>query len=306
MKKPFRSADPIRRAQPGAGQPIGWLPTLKAQVETLRKQVEGIELRLDRRLTKGEPAAAVGERVFLPQPTSFAFDYLQDGVSPSVDAQYVVQDGITYEIPIVFPPPGVFRARYFKVNIYQRVFTSSGPFQLPVAYGDYFSAFNPPQVEVQTRKYLFPDNAGGTFTATPQYVSRRMSFLWNIIDTKSGVQFADEMLPDLMLLPQSPTQGPASYGDQNIGATGGRFEFTTPWLFERDAQLTFLFRPITPAIQPTATSGYFPFNYDDREQNNTVRNMAITVRAEVHGTRYVDAQDALRLGARIGDEGDDQ
>jgi len=301
-KKPFRSADPIRRAQPGAGQPIGWLPTLKQQVSRLREQIEGIELRLDRRLTKGEPAATVGERVFLPQPTSFTFDYLQDGVS-AVDAQYVVQDGITYEIPIVFPPPGVFRARYFKVNIYQRVFTPSGPFQMPVAYGDYFSSFGGFTPEVQTRKYLFPDN-GGAFGLQKQYVSRRMSFLWNIIDTKSGMQFADEMLPDLMLLPQSPTQGPVGYS--NIGATGGRFEFTTPWLFERDAQLTFLFRPITPALQPTATSGYFPFNYDDREQNNTVRNMAITVRAEIHGTRYVDAQDALRLGARIGDEGDDQ
>jgi hypothetical protein len=309
MKKPYRSADPIRRALPGAGQPIGWLPTLKAQVETLRKQVEGIELRLDRRLTKGEPAAAVGERVFLPQPTSFAFDYLQDGIS-SVDAQYVVQDGITYEIPIVFPPPGVFRARYFKVNIYQRVFTQAGPFQLPVAYGNYFTdPLTPARFGVQTRKYLFPDNAAGFFSLWQQYTSRRMSFLWNIVDTKSGVQFADEMLPDLMLLPQSATEGPVSVNTGatgNIGATGGRFEFTTPWLFERDAQLTFLFRPITPAIQPTATSGYFPFNYDDREQNNTVRNMAITVRAEVHGTRYVDAQDALRLGARIGDEGDDQ
>jgi hypothetical protein len=303
-KKPFRSADPIRRAQPGSGQPIGWLPTLKAQVETLRKQLEGVELRLDRRLTKGEPAATVGERVFLPQPTSFAFDYLQDGVS-SVDAQYVVQDGITYEIPIVFPPPGVFRARYFKVNIYQRVFTPSDAnrpetvFQFPVAYGDYFSAFATQQV--QTRKYLFPNNAAGE-----QLISRRMSFLWNIIDTKSGMQFADEMLPDLMLLPQPPTQGGEPGGYENPGATGGRFEFTTPWLFERDAQLTFLFRPITPVLQPTVTSGYFPFSFDDREQNNTVRNMAITVRAEVHGTRYVDAQDALRLGARIGDEGDDQ
>jgi hypothetical protein len=303
MKKPFRSADPIRRALPGAGQPIGWLPTLKEQVSRLREQIEGIELRLDRRLTKGEPAATVGERVFLPQPTSFTFDYLQDGVS-SVDAQYVVQDGITYEIPIVFPPPGVFRARYFKVNIYQRVFTSTGPFQMPVAYGNYFSAFEANQLNVQTRKYLFPDNDGGAFGLNKQYVSRRMSFLWNLIDTKSGVQFADEMLPDLMLLPQSPTQGPTGAAD--AGATGGRFEFTTPWLFERDAQLTFLFRPITPAIQPTVSSGYFPFNYDDREQNNTVRNMAITVRAEIHGTRYVDSQDALRLGARIGDEGDDQ
>lgn len=304
MKKPYRSADPIRRSLPGAGQPIGWLPTLKAQVETLRKQIEGIELRLDRRLVKGEPAAAVGERVFSPQPTSFTFDYLQDGVSPPVDAQYVVQDGITYEIPIVFPPPGVFRARYFKVNLYQRVFTPSGAFQFPVAYGDYFSAFGN-TLQTQTRKYLFPDNTN----VQTQLVSRRMSFLWNIIDTKSGVQFADEMLPDLLLLPQSPTTGrrienvlPAN----QQGTTGGNFEFTTPWLFERDAQLTFLFRPITPAIQPTATSGYFPFNYDDREQNNSVRNMAITVRAEVHGTRYVDSQDALRLGARIGDEGDDQ
>jgi hypothetical protein len=303
MKKPYRSADPIRRALPGAGQPIGWLPTLKAQVETLRKQIEGIELRLDRRLVKGEPAAAVGERVFSPQPSSFTFDYRQTGAS-AVDAQFVVQDGITYEIPIVFPPPGVFRARYFKVNIYQRVFTPSGAFQFPVAYGDYFSPFDN-ALQVQTRKYLFPDNA----SIRAQFASRRMSFLWNLVDTKSGVQFADEMLPDLLLLPQSPTSGKPSaqiLPFNQIGTTGGNFEFTTPWLFERDAQLTFLFRPITPAIQPTATSGYFPFGYDDREQNNSVRNMAITVRAEVHGTRYVDSQDALRLGARIGDEGDDQ
>lgn len=307
-KKPYRSADPIRRAQPGSGQPIGWLPTLKAQVETLRKQIEGIDLRLDRRLTKGEPAAAVGERVFLPQSTSFPFDYLQDGIS-SVDSQIVVQDGVTYEIPILFPPPGVFRARYFKVNIYQRVFTPAAVFQFPVAYGDYFSAFDN-TLQVQTRKYLFPDNGAGAFGMQQQLVSRRMSFLWNIIDTKSGMQFADEMLPDLMLLPQSPTAGsrsiPTVLPYNRPGTTGSRFEFTTPWLFERDAQLTFLFRPITPALQPTVSSGYFPFNFDDREQNNTVRNMAITVRAEVHGTRYVDAQDALRLGARIGDEGDDQ
>lgn len=313
MKKPYRSSDPIRRAQPGAGQPIGWLPTLKAQVETLKKQVDGIQLRLDRRLTKGEPAAVVGERVFTPQPASFTFDYLQDGVS-AVNSQFVVQDGVTYEIPILFPPPGVFRARYFKVNIYQRVFTPAGPFQCPVAYGDYFSSFSTAvgTREVQTRKYLFP------FTANvqTQLVSRRMSFLWNLIDTKSGNQFADELLPDLLLLPQSPTTGtpigtvgvPASavLPLNERGTTGGSLEFTTPWLFERDAQLAFLFRPITPVIQPTATSGFFPFAYNDLEQNGTVRNMAITVRAEVHGTRYVDSQDALRLGARIGDEGDDQ
>lgn len=311
-KKPFRSADPIRRAQPGSGQPIGWLPTLKAQVETLRKQIDGVELRLDRRLTKGEPAATVGERVFLPQPASFSFDYLQNGIS-SVQAQYVVQDAVTYEIPIVFPPPGVFRARYFKVNIYQRVFTPSGPFQCPVAYGDYFSSFDA-NLSEQTKKYLFPYTGGGN-PIQRQLVSRRMSFLWNIIDTKSGQQFADELLPDLLLLPQSPTVGtpigtpgvPGRVLPVNLlGATGGALEFTTPWLFERDAQLTFLFRPITPVLQPTATSGYFPFSFDDREQNNSVRNMAVTVRAEVHGTRYVDSQDALRLGARIGDEGDDQ
>lgn len=309
MKKPFRSSDPIRRVQPGSNQPIGWLPTLKEQVARLREQIEGVELRLDRRLTKGEPAASVGERIFLPQPQSFTFDYLQNGLS-SVDVQYVVQDGITYEIPIVFPPPGVFRARYFKVSLYQRVFTPAGPFQMPVAYGDYFSFFGSTQ-EVQTRKYLFPLNTD----QQAQLVSRRMSFLWNIVDTKSGMQFADEMLPDLMLLPQSPTSGPplGSVGFLNQvlplnekGTTGDAMEFTTPWLFERDAQLTFMFRPITPVLQPTATSGYFPFPYDDREQNNTVRNMALTVRAEVHGTRYVDAQDALRLGARIPDEGDDQ
>jgi hypothetical protein len=311
MNKTFRSNDPIRRALPGAGQPIGWLPTLKQQLNNLKAQVDGVRLRLDRRLTQGEPAAAVGERVFLPQPTSFTFDHLQNGVS-AVASQFVVPDGVTYEIPISFPPPGVFRARFLKVNIYQRVFTANGPYQFPVVYGDYFTAFQASSQEVQTRKYLFPDNNAGAFGLRQQLVSRRMSFLWNIIDTKSNTQFSDEMLPDLMLLPQSPNNSglggvvPTDLTDFGQGHTGGMLEFTTPWLFERDAQLTFLFRPITPVIQPTATSGYFPFNYDDREQNNTTRNMAITVRAEVHGTRYVNDQDALRLGARIGDEGDDQ
>jgi hypothetical protein len=313
-KRPYQTTDPIRRTQPGSGQPIGWLPTLKEQVANLRRQLEGVELRLDRRLEKGEPAATVGERVFQPQPTSFNFDYLQNGAS-SVDAQFVVQDGITYEIPIVFPPPGVFRARYLKVNIYQRVSTPAGPFQFPVTYGNFFSVFGS-SPEYQTLKFLFPNNAGGTFNLQQQYVSRRLSFLWNLIDMKSGTSFSDEMLPDLLLLPQSPTAGPpigsyifatnrSALPWNTDGTTGGNFEFATPWLFERDAQLTFLFRPITPALQPTATSGYFPFNYDDREMNGVVRNMAITVRAELHGTRYVDAQDALRLGARIPAEGND-
>lgn len=301
-KKPFRITDPIRQVQPESGQPIGWLDSLKAQVVRLQNEVKGVEARAKRAMPdNSEPAAVVAKRVFEPSGPVFNFDYLQNGVS-SVQSQVVLQDGVTYEIPVTFPPPGLFVARFIKVSLYQRVFNPTyGPMQLPVLYGNYFieSSENPiyPGGANQTRKYLFPDNStiviGGQTRQDRRYLSRRLSFMWNLIDTKSGVRLSDELLPDLTLLPED-------FGSPGVDtSTGNYLELASPWLFERDAQLTFLFRPITPAIQPTATSGYFPYGFDDREQNGTSRNMAITVQLEIHGTRFLTVQDAFRRGADV-------
>jgi hypothetical protein len=297
-KKPFRITDPIRRVQPESGQPIGWLDSLKAQVVRLQNEVKGVEARAKRAMPdNSEPAAVVAKRVFEPSGPVFNFDYLQDGVS-SVQSQVVLQDGVTYEIPVTFPPPGLFVARFIKVSLYQRVFNPTyGPMQLPVLYGNYFiesAQGNYTPGALQTRKYLFPDNASTERKA----FSRRLSFLWNLIDTKSGVRLSDELLPDLALLPQD-FGSPIQVASQPFSSTGNYLELASPWLFERDAQLTFLFRPITPAIQPIATSGYFPYSFDDREQNNTTRNMAITVQLEIHGTRFLTVQDAFRRGADV-------
>jgi hypothetical protein len=281
-KKPFRITDPIRRVQPESGQPIGWLDSLKAQIVRLQNEVKGVEARAKRAMPdNSEPAAVVAKRTFEPSGPVFNFDYKQDGVS-GVQSQVILQDGVTYEIPVTFPPPGLFVARFVKVALYQRIFNpTNGPMQLPVVYGNYFVGNKD-----QTLKYCFPDNT----TIATRRTSRQISFLWNLIDTKSGVRLSDELLPDLALLPQDAAAE---------GSTGNYLELASPWLFERDAQLTFLFRPITPAIQPTATSGYFPYSFDDREQNNTSRNMAITVQLELHGTRFLTVQDAFRRGADV-------
>lgn len=303
MKKPtFRTNDAPRAAQPASGQPIGWLQPLKAQMVRLRKELQGLELRVGKQLGAGEPAAIVGRKTFSPDLTyTFDFDYRQDGVS-SVKSQYVLKDGITYEIPIVMPPPGVMLMRSMQVKLYQRVFVPNvGPMQVPMNYGNYFLFSEnslADYVDVyQTRKFSFPDN----FDARSLVYSRRMSFVWNLIDTKSGSQFSDELVSDQALIPQGmgvPVTDHAAYKIET-GTTGRFLEFDAPWLFERDAQLTFFFRPINPVIQPTADSGYLPYPFDDREQNNQVRNSAVTVQIELHGTRYVDEQDARREGARI-------
>lgn len=297
MKKPtYRTNDAPRVVQPASGQPIGWLQPIKSQIVRLRKELQGLELRVGRQLGAGEPAAIVGRRVFLPDDSyTFNFDYLQNGVS-SVLSQYVLRDGITYEIPIVMPPPGVMLMRSMQVKLYQRVFVPNvGPMQVAMEYGNYFlpEGITTVNDSIQTRKFSFPDN---TSPASLVY-SRRMSFLWNLVDTKSGSQFSDELLSDQALLPQG--MGVPTTGGIRPGTTGRYLEFDTPWLFERDAQLTFFFRPINPVIQPTANSGYLPYPFDDREQNNLVRNSAVTVQIELHGTRYVDEQDARREGARI-------
>lgn len=302
-RRPLQIGQAPRFVQPKSGTPIGWLASIKDQITRLQKEVEGVALRLSRAAPNdSEPAAVVGKMTFSPETYTFAFDYLQNGVS-SVQSQYVMRDGMTYEIPIVFPPPGIFIARAAQVSLKQRLFVPGlGVMQVPMHYGNFFmdQGITGATQTLQTKKYSFPDNTSIDRT----YLSRRVSFLWNLLDMKSGVRFSDELMPDLLFLPQdfgSPV--PAGSGSGQLGLptspTNGYLEFPTPWLFERDAQLTFQFRPITPVIQPTANSGYSPYSFDDREQTGLVRDSSVTVQIEIHGTRYLSLQDAARQGALV-------
>ena len=296
-KLPLQINRASRYVQPQSGESLGFLRPIKDQIERLNKEIEGLSLRLSRGAPNdAEPAAVVGKKIFSPEAHTFSFDYLQDGVS-SVKSQYVLRDAVTYEIPVVFPPPGVFVARAMTVKLTQRVFHPDvGVMQIPMSPNFFtgqekYFAINPTP-EGQTKKYQWPSGNYQT--------GKHLSFFWNLIDTKSGARFSDELMPDMLLLPQLEGDPAASLqSGLPFAASQGFLQFPVPWLFERDAQLTFQFRPITPVLQPTADSGFSPYSFDDLEQNGQVRDSSVTVSLEIHGTRYLSLQDATRQGALV-------
>lgn len=302
-RPPFRAAEPTSPLR-GYNQPLGFLPTIKKQFEQLQQDVFGIKARLGTRLGHGEPAAAIGQRVFQPEAQSFDFDVLQLGEG-DVPVQYVLRNGQTYNIPIIFPPPGVFRARYLTVALSQRVFVTALPsltMQYPtVSHG--VAVVITSLSQLQTNKFSYPT------TATPDApfdgVASRMNFCWNLIDNKSGNRLSDEWLPDTLLLPAAAQSLPYTESRDfplSSSASGGCFEFDLPWLFERDADITFQFRPLIPILQPTVATGAVWPSGDDREFDGGVRNNALTVKVELHGTRHYTEQDAKRAGALSRDD----
>jgi hypothetical protein len=132
-------------------------------------------------------------------------------------------------------------------------------------------------------------NPGGVLQQGITY----LPFFWNIIDEKSGRQYAQDWMPHGVLM--------NSRGGINtllrIAPDSELFEFDTPWLFERDAQVTFLFRPIMDLYQVAASSAVLPYGFDDRNQGR--RNSIATVRVEMHGNRYYEQQDVLKEGAYL-------
>lgn len=281
----------------GASAWGGWVRPLPDLIDQLRADVEGLQLRVKDPVGPGVPAAYQGVKVFLPETAEFNVDTLQTHVGTN-PCNFVVRDGTTYEIPIVFPGPGVFIARYLKVSIYQRLFVPAynGPVFLPVmtntqafvvAHTSWTTKFSVPPVQ--------------PFQATGKKPLGAINYFWNIIDTKSGRKLADDLVSHMMLLPRTYMpldDGGASPSILEIASLpdGDLLELDAPWVFERDGQVAFLFRPITPMLQFASsisgnTAGY---GFDDRE--NSVRNQSVTVTAELHGYRYETDQDAIRAG----------
>jgi hypothetical protein len=143
----------------------------------------------------------------------------------------------------------------------------------------------------------------------PPQSQRTINFLWNMVDTKSQRRLADAYISQMVFTPPSApvTQEAGSF---QFGVTtkiqahervpdGDLFRFCTPWVFERDGQVNFIFRPITPVLQfDSSIAGTDPvvgLPYDDRI--NGIRDQRVRVQVEIHGYRFETDQDAIRAGA---------
>ena len=311
----MRDPSSIKKLQQGlATIDGGWTKPLEEEIQQLEAELAGLAAQLTNPVGKGKPACYVGHRLFEPQTDiSFAVDTEQDGASANL-CNYVVKDGQDYRIPVAFSGPGVFLAKYLQVRIYQRFFAPAAAkaFWCPVStLIDYTLAAAPATVghKWTTKFMVYPKQPNALDGNTSPGFSglRKMNYFWNVLDTRSGRYFSDDLVPHLALLPRLPPnpnklRPQGGYTQFSQTRDGGFLKFRGPgWLFERDAQAAFVFRPITPVLQFDSSiagnNAAIGLPYDDREQG--VRRQSVAVQVEFHGVRYETTQDALRAGAVV-------
>lgn len=295
---PTRIVETGRVVRGSSGQGVGWLQSLAERARGLRAQLDGIQRRLTSPMIDGVPAAVSGEVVFKANTKEqITVNY---PVSPNVPINItpilcnpIVKAGQTYRIPVMFPPPGVLSVQNLVVTLEAGMTEYAGVSRPRIyALNDYL------QTSITG---AFADGNGSNsyfFTWQQQILGTAwdtlpfLPFFWNIIDEKSGRQYAQDWMPHGALL---NTRGNNTY--VRIAPDSELFDFDTPWLFERDAQVSFLFRPIMDLYQVDASSDVLPYTVDDRNQGK--RNQQLTVRVEMHGIRHYDRQDVLKEGAYV-------
>lgn len=309
---PTRVVETGRVVRGSSGQGVGWLQSLSDRVRGLRAQMDGIQRRLTSPLVDGVPAAVSGEVTFKAvTQEQIAVQYPiapQEGVDSILPilCNPIVKAGQTYRIPIMFPPPGVLSVQNLVVTM-EAGMPEYGGVNRPYIYAlnDYlqttgdlgggFDTFGPSPVPY---RYTWQQQILGTAWATMPY----LPFFWNIIDEKSGRQYAQDWMPHGALL---NTRGNNNY--IRVAPDSELYDFDTPWLFERDAQVSFLFRPIMDLYQVDASATYPPparpdtpiLPYVSEDRNQGKRNQQLTVRVEMHGIRHYDRQDVLKQGAYV-------
>lgn len=330
---PTRVVETGRVVRGSSGQGVGWLQPIAERVRGLRAQLEGIQRRLSSPMIDGVPAAISGELLFkantqekvtvnYPASPVGSSRFYPLGIVP-VLCNPIVKAGQTYRIPILFPPPGVLSVQNLVVTLEAGMTEVSGVNQ------PYISPLND---YLETQDGAF--NISTNLTTTPYFYTWQqqilgniwltrpfLPFFWNIIDEKSGRQYAQDWMPHGALL-NTRANGQSGFSIfEAVAPDGELFDFDTPWLFERDAQISFLFRPIMDLYQLDADaiidfappfgpiSNIFPYGnppeesepppvlFDDR--NQLKRNQQLTVRVEMHGVRYYDRQDVLKEGAYV-------
>lgn len=303
---PTRTVSVERTMRGQAGQGTGWLESLQRRAADLKAQMQGVHARITSPFKNGFPSCAQGELQFNADlqttitianfPTDPETLDAADFISPLL-VNPIIRAGQTYRIPLTFTPPGVLMARYLSVGI-EAGFTAfnnvprSGLFML----GDYrqraggaiggggFVA-SPGGLGFQLG-YTWQQQVLGNFAEVVPY----LPYFWNIVDEKSGRQYGQDLIPSGALLntrflPTSSNKMPDS----------DMFEFDYPWLFERDAQVAFLFRPIMDLYQVAAGDATLPWGTTDL--NGGRRTQQATVKVELHGTRYYDNRDIRKDGA---------
>lgn len=324
MKRPTNTpqSNPLKTGQ--ASWWTGWTKPLHDLIHTLEADVAGLQARLKTPIHKGRPASYVGFRDFTPERSVVQVDTAQTGQGTN-PCNYVVRDGQDYDIPIIMPGPGVFVAEELTVAIFQQHYA-------PIAASLEGGALSETtlaamQAEMRANTFVFPSSQRPYFTTKfsiyPQQTSlaylgntdvpsrvppqgqRTINFLWNMIDTKSQRRLADAYISQMVLTPPS---APVTQDNDFFQTTafesvpdGDLFRFCSPWVFERDGQANFTFRPITPVFQfDSSIPGTDPvvgLPYDDRI--NGVRDQRVRVQVEIHGYRYETDQDLIRAGALV-------
>jgi len=296
---PTRVVETGRVMRGSSGQGVGWLQSLAERTRGIRAQLNGIHRRLTSPMIDGVPAAVSGELTFRAntqeaREVNIVNDANTGDIVPSL-CNPIVKAGQTYRIPIMFPPPGVLAVQNLVVTL-EAGMTQVGGVNRPLLYAlnDYpqtnlIGGFD--QVGAGTPiRFTWQQQVLGTAWENMPF----LPFFWNIIDEKSGRQYAQDWMPHGALL---NTRG--NNVRIRVAPDSELFDFDTPWLFERDAQVSFLFRPIMDLYQVAASSPVLPYTSDVDDRNQGRRNQQLTVRVEMHGIRHYDRQDVLKEGAFV-------
>jgi hypothetical protein len=294
MHNNVRDKEIIKKLGVGAASiETGWTRSLEENLLQLQNEIAGLEARVQLGMSEGVPAAYAAKRIFEPENSTILVDLSQEG-DPPVAMNYIVRDGQTYDIPIVLPGPGVFVAKYLTVSCYLKYFddeTGAYVEQLMTGNRQYIPATQVTAVD-QAHLYTTKFSAKGPSGSQPAdevlWVAPdlfqnnpypALNYFWNLLDSKSGVKLSDELMGQDVLLPRSREFSDPT--NEYVFGDGGFFTFDTPFVFERDGQANFLFRPITPFLQEASIA----------------RPQSVMVQVELHGYRYETDQDAMIMGA---------
>jgi len=288
-------------------------------VQRLKRRIQSVRARLGQPTTEISiwPSAVAGQHVFKPSAEVVQVDtaQLNAGTNP---VNVVVPSAKTTNIRMIFPGPGVFIGRWLKANLYMRLhdpqLKGDTVAWLPVVSntGVWGSTTDVLNVPFTTRFSVFPRQpqtpaAYGNGVGASRLTPPALNYFWNMKDERSGRMYSDRELSHMMLLPNTwqrsgDDQVADPLGGAPVGypvADGDLFDLKCPWVFERDGQATFFFRPITDLYQfASSLSGTDPIvglPFDDRE--NGVRDQSMKVQVEMHGLRFETMQDAVHAGA---------
>lgn len=300
----------------------GWYRSINEKVKQLRNDLAGLRLRVasvknntysEYQEMLGIPASYKRDFVFVPETQEVQIPaFIQtSGLSPytvavgDVPANFVVRSGQSYMIDLQIPGDGIFVAKYLSISLYQRVFDPvNGPQRIGMQ-NKILTMHGGLDTTLLTQACKFCISQGDSTQIAANDLGagpnqRSLEYFWNMIDRSSGRKFSDALLSCNFLLPST------HFSNFNEGVEQGGppkdgdiFDLGKPWIFERDSQIEIEFRPITDVFQLAASSAILPYTFDDREVNGTVRNNSVTVRAELHGAKFLTKQDALKYGARF-------